>query len=155
MDLASAEAVERSAEVVDTVDVLIGLIREGDGVAGHALRADCIAVELIRGARDAISAGPDLTLADVESQGLKEGAWLQHNYVGTEHLLLALCCLKEGKAARLLTSLGKPPVQLCSFVLEILGHEDEWERWLLEHRDLVGPCELPLRSICFLDRPEN
>jgi ATP-dependent Clp protease ATP-binding subunit ClpC len=155
IDLATAEATRRGVEVVDSVDVLIGLIREGDGIAGHVLRADSITIELVLGARDSVSAGSDITLADVESQALKEATWLRHNYVGTEHLLLTLCCLKEGKAVQLLTHLNKRPVQLCSFVLEILGHHEEWERWLLDHRHLVGCCDLPLRSICFLDHLEN
>jgi ATP-dependent Clp protease ATP-binding subunit ClpC len=152
MDLASAEARRRGTDVVDTGDVLVGLIREGNGIAGHVLSDDSVTVELVVGARGAVSAGSDVTLAGIESQGLLEAAWLRHDYVGTEHLLLALCCLKAGKAAQLLTNLGKRPVELCSFVLEILGHHEEWERWLLDHRDLVGPCDRPIRSYCLLHR---
>jgi ATP-dependent Clp protease ATP-binding subunit ClpC len=148
MDLASAETAQRGADVVDTVDILVGLIREGDGIAAHVLRAVSVTVEQIYGPRDSVSAAPDVTLADVESQALKETAWFRHGYVGTEHLLLALCCLKEGKAARILAGLGQPPVQLCSFILEILGHNEEWERWLLEHRDRIESRNGPLRSYC-------
>lgn len=146
MDFASEEAARRSAEVIDTVDIVVGLIRDGDGVAAHVLRADSITIELAWGARDLVFAGPDVTMMDVESQAAKQAAWLGHCYVGTEHLLLALCCLRTGKAAQLFASLGKSPVQLCSFDLEILGHHEEWDRWLLDHRDLVGPCDVPIQS---------
>jgi hypothetical protein len=50
-----------------------------------------------------------------------------------EHLLLAVCCLSNSRGARLLGELGKQPLQLCLFVLEILGRRDEWERWLAGH----------------------
>ncbi len=52
-------------------------------------------------------------------------------------MLLGICCLKDSKAAQLLERLGKHPVQLCHFVVEILGHGDEWDRWLTDHPELT------------------
>jgi hypothetical protein len=53
--------------------------------------------------------------------------------VGTEHLLLGVCSLTDCKAVRLLSGIGKPPVELCQEVLELLGHGNEWNRWIAEH----------------------
>ena len=137
IELASAEAAQRGDDLVDTVDILVGMLREGNGIAGHVLARDSVDVDLVLGVRDSVCTDPDASLADVESRSLIEAAWLNHGYVGTEHLLLALCCLNKSRGARLLAGLGKPPVQICSFVLDILGRTDEWERWLVDHSDVA------------------
>jgi ATP-dependent Clp protease ATP-binding subunit ClpC len=132
--LATAEAVLRGESVADTVDLLVGMLREGKGIAGHVLAFfSGVELDLILGARDSVRGVPDVSLADVESRCLIEAAWLHHNYVGTEHLLLAVCCLDKSRGARLLATLGKHPVQVCSYVFDILGTSDDWERWLVDH----------------------
>jgi ATP-dependent Clp protease ATP-binding subunit ClpC len=137
IDLASAEAAQRGDDLVDTVDILVGMLREGNGIAGHVLAHDSVDVDLVLGTRDSVCADPDASLADVDSRSLIEAARLNHGYVGTEHLLLALCCLNKSRGARLLAGLGKPPVQICSFALDILGRTDEWERWLVDHPEVA------------------
>lgn len=137
IDLASAEAAHRGDDLVDTVDILVGMLREGNGIAGHALAQDSIEVDLVLGARDSVCADPDADLADIESRSLIEASWFNHRYVGTEHLLLALCCLTKSRGSRLLAGLGKRPVQICAFVIDILGYTDEWERWLVDHPDVA------------------
>jgi ATP-dependent Clp protease ATP-binding subunit ClpC len=132
--LATAEAARRGESVADTVDLLVGMLRERKGVAGHVLAFFCsVELDLVLGARESVCADPDVSLAEVESRCRIEAAWLDHNYVGTEHLLLAVCCLDKSRGARLLTGLGQHPVQVCSYVLEILGTSDDWERWLVDH----------------------
>jgi hypothetical protein len=136
MYLASAEAARRGEDSPDTVDMLVGMLREADGIAGRVLAYDSVEVDLVLGARDSVCGEPDVSLADVESRSLIEAAWLHHSYAGTEHLLLAVCCL------------NKHPVQICWFVLQILGHFDEWERWLAEHPDVArGHNTTALRSM--------
>jgi hypothetical protein len=136
IDLASAEAAQRGDDSVDTVDILVGMLREGNGIAGYVLsHFDSIDVDLVLGARDSVCGDPDVTLPNVESRSRMEAAWFDHRYPGTEHLLLALCCLNKSRGARLLAGLGKHPVQICSFVVDILGHTDRWERWLVDHPD--------------------
>jgi hypothetical protein len=148
MYLASAEAARRGEDSPDTVDMLVGMLREADGIAGHVLAHDSVEVDLVLGARDSVCGEPDVSLADVESRSLIEAAWLHHRYVGTEHLLLAVCCLNKSRGARLIAGLGKHPVQICWFVLQILGHFDEWERWLAEHPDVArGHNTTALRSM--------
>ncbi len=149
MYLASAEAARRGEDSPDTVDMLVGMLREADGIAWRVLAHDSVEVDLVLGARDSVCGEPDVSLADVESRSLIEVAWLNHGYVGTEHLLLAVCCLNKSRGARLLVGLGKQPLQLCSFVLEILGHQDEWRRWLAEHPEMArGHDTTALRGLC-------
>lgn len=62
------------------------------------------------------------------SRCLVEAEWFNHHYVGTEHLLLGVCCLTCCKAAKLLTDIGKPPIELCQLVVEVVGHGHEWGR---------------------------
>jgi ATP-dependent Clp protease ATP-binding subunit ClpC len=138
MDLASAEAGRRGDNSVDTVDVLVGMLREGkESIAWHVLVFQCpvpVDVNLVLDARPAVCDVADVSLTELVSQSLLEAKWLNHNYVGTEHLLLAICALVRSRAARLLTASGNRPVQVCSYVLDILGHFD-LERWLADHPD--------------------
>ncbi len=138
MSLASAEAARRGDDSVDTVDVLVGMLREGKkSIAWHVLSHHCsvpVDVDHVLAARQAVCAISDVPLAEFVSQSHLEVKWLGHSYVGTEHLLLAVCALVRSRAARLLTASGNPPVQVCSHVLDILGHF-ELERWLVDHPD--------------------
>jgi ATP-dependent Clp protease ATP-binding subunit ClpC len=132
--LATAEAARRGESVADTVDLLVGMLREEKGIAGHVLASfSSVELDLVLGARESVGADPDVSLADVESRCMFEVAWLHHHYAGTEHLLLAVCCLDKSRGARLLAGLGTHPVQVCSYVFDILGTSDDWERWLVDH----------------------
>src|ERR1700734_3071395 len=91
MDLASAEAARRDDNSVDTVDVLVGMLREGKkSVAGNVLSFHCsvpVDVDLVLAARPAVCDVADVSLTELVSQSMLEAKWLNHNYVGTEHLL--------------------------------------------------------------------
>jgi len=141
MNLAAAEAARRGDESVDTVDVLVGMLREGkESVAWHVLSYHCsvsVDVDLVLAGRQAVCDVPDIALAEFVSQSLLEAKWLDHHYVGTEHLLLAACALVRSRAARLLAASGNGPAQICSHVLDIVGRarDHELERWLVDHPD--------------------
>ena len=134
---ASAEAERLGHASTDTAHLLLGMIREGKGIAGVALAQHDIDADSVIQVYDSVSGGSDVTFAEVESRSLLEAQWFGHHYPGTEHLLLAICCLTNSRAARLLEIVGKHPVQFCHFVVEILGHHDEWDRWLTEHPDVA------------------
>jgi ATP-dependent Clp protease ATP-binding subunit ClpC len=141
MNLASAEAARRGDDSIDTVDVLVGMLREGkESVAWHVLSFHCsvpVDVDLVLAARQAVCDLPDVAFEELISQSLLEAKWLDHRYVGTEHLLLAVCALVRSRAARLLADSGNGPVQVCSHILDIVGRarDDELERWLVDHPD--------------------
>ncbi len=78
------------------------------------------------------STDPDVTLPEVESRCLFEAEWLTHNYIGTEHLILAVCSFSDCRAASVLADIGTPPQEVCRDVLHLLGHEQSCEQWLAE-----------------------
>jgi PII-like signaling protein len=124
---------------VDSVDVLQAMIRETGGVAGRVLadlHIDVATVE--RCLRDEVSRDEpsDSFLHSLETKSLVEAKWLDHHYVGTEHLLLALCEIRPSAATDILMRLGVQPRDICLQVLEILGHHDDWQRWLADHPDM-------------------
>lgn len=137
LNLAAAEAARRGDDAVDTVHVLFGMIREGRGIAGVALREYDLDADKVARAYDGLRGEPDVTLVDLEARCRLEAEWFGHHYCGTEHLLLGVCSLNNSRAARLIESLGVHPVELCHFAVEILGHDDNWERWLSDHADLA------------------
>ncbi len=59
---------------------------------------------------------------------IQEAALLDHNYVGTEHLLLGLVREEEGIAAQVLMNLGLTLVVVRDEVLNLLGHGLTWPR---------------------------
>src|SRR5437763_6691573 len=99
MQLANQEAQRFNHEYIGTEHILLGLIKEGQGVAGHVLKNFAIDLDTVRQEVEKIvRPGPDLvTLGKLPqtprarsaiNYAIEEARNLNHNYVGTEHLLL-------------------------------------------------------------------
>jgi ATP-dependent Clp protease ATP-binding subunit ClpC len=127
VDFAMKEAAEMGDVTVDTVHLLVGMLREGSGVAGSVLNGLEVDIDSVLAAYKSIDDELDTALPEVESRCMAEAKWLGHNYVGTEHLLLGVCGLSDCKAVRLLSAIGKPPAKLCKEVLELADHPDMTE----------------------------
>lgn len=136
VQLASEEMTQSRHDELDTVHLLLGMLREREGIAGLALTEYCVELQSVRKEHSFVRDELDVSMDAVEAKCLEEAAWLGHQYPGTEHLLLAICCLSSSRASRLLLRLGHHPVQFCSFVLEVLGHGEHWEKWLRDHDGL-------------------
>jgi ATP-dependent Clp protease ATP-binding subunit ClpC len=116
---------------IGTEHVLLGLINEGEGVAARALEAMSISfdsarqrVEEIIGRGQAAPTGhiPFTPRAKkVVELSLREALQLGHNYVGTEHALLALVREGEGVGAQVLQELGASLQQVRTTVLQLLA----------------------------------
>src|SRR5215813_12291606 len=117
MQLANQEAQRFNHEYVGTEHVLLGLIKEGIGVAATVLRYMDVDLRKIRNEIEKIvQAGPEMVTMGklpqtprakkVIEYAIEEARNLNHNYVGTEHLLLGLLREQEGVAAQVLMSLG-------------------------------------------------
>jgi hypothetical protein len=124
---------------IDSVDVLLAMLCEVEGVAKQALTnmgADCELVE--RSLREEVSRDERSStyLPMLESKSVAESKWLGHESIGTEHLLLGLCQIRPSAATDILMRLGAQPRDICKEVLQILGHEDDWQRWLADHPDM-------------------
>ncbi|HEU5157857.1 MAG TPA: Clp protease N-terminal domain-containing protein [Streptosporangiaceae bacterium] len=134
VDLAKEEAVALGHGYVGTEHLLLGLIREGEGIAAQALTrldvdADAVRHEIEtivgRGA-EPIEGTPPFTprAKRVLHLSEREARRLSHGYIGTEHLLLALVREGEGPAAQILVKLGVDFAGLVDEVMRIMrgGH---------------------------------
>ncbi len=135
MQLANQEAQRFNHEYIGTEHVLLGLVKEGSGVAANVLKNLDIDLRKIRLEVEKIvqhgSGGEQLTLGrlphtprakKVIEYSIEEARNLSHNYVGTEHLLLGLLREQEGVAAQVLMNLGLKLEDVREEVLNLLGH---------------------------------
>ncbi|MBT8478315.1 MAG: ATP-dependent Clp protease ATP-binding subunit [Gemmatimonadetes bacterium] len=132
--MAREEAVRLQHDYVGTEHILLGLIREGDGVAAEVLRslaADLdellrLVEENVRPGKASASIGelPYTTRAKkVLEYAMAEARELNHSYVGTEHLLLGLLREEKGLAAKVLGELGIGLEEARAEMLKLLGSE--------------------------------
>jgi len=135
--MAREEAARLHHEYVGTEHLLLGLVREGEGVAATVLQN--LGVELgdiqhkieetVKKAKAGQTAGPDLPYTSPAKKVLElamaEARYLNHQYVGTEHLLLGLIREEHGAAAQVITSFGITIDAARAGVLEILGSESQ------------------------------
>jgi PII-like signaling protein len=124
---------------VDSIDVLLAMLCEEKGIAEQALSdlgVDCGIVE--RALREEVSRDERTGeyLATLESKSAAEARWLEHDTIGTEHLLLALCQIRPSAASDILMRLGAQPRDICKHVLESTGQSEDWQRWLADHPDM-------------------
>ncbi len=128
--LAQEEARMLHHNHIGTEHILLGLIREGDGVAAKALESLGIGLEAVRQQveeitgqdRQAPSGQIPLTprTKKVLELSLREALQLGHNYVGTEHILLGLIREGEGVAVQVLVKLGADPSRIRQQVIQLL-----------------------------------
>jgi ATP-dependent Clp protease ATP-binding subunit ClpC len=117
MQLANQEAQRFNHEYIGTEHILLGLVKEGSGVPARVFKSLGIDLRRIRLEVDKIvQAKPDTLRAGklpqtpqamkVVANSVEEARNLNHNYVGTEHLLLGLLGEEEGVGAQVLINLG-------------------------------------------------
>ena len=132
--MARDEAIRLQHDYVGTEHILLGLIREGEGVAAAVLTnlsADLDQVherieESVKQGKATIALGelPYTSRAKkVLEFAMAEARELNHSYVGTEHLLLGLLKEEKGIAAQVLNSLGISLEDARSETLKVLGSE--------------------------------
>jgi len=129
---AKEEARRFNHDYIGTEHLLLGLIREGEGVAAAVLQKLGVDLETIRiEVEKLVQPGPQTqVLGDIPftprakkalELAAEEARALGHNYIGTEHLLLGLVREGEGMAYRVLLNLGLDLNRLRSEVMELLG----------------------------------
>ena len=136
MQLANQEAQRFNHEYIGTEHVLLGLVKEGSGVAANVLKRLDVDLRKIRlEVEKIVQSGPDMVTMGklpqtprakkVIEYAMEEARNLNHNYVGTEHLLLGLLREQEGVAAQVLMNLGLKLEDVREEVLNLLGHGGE------------------------------
>jgi ATP-dependent Clp protease ATP-binding subunit ClpC len=131
--MAREEAARLHHEYVGTEHILLGLIREGEGVAATVLQNLNVELdeiqqkieETVKKGKAAQATGPDLPYTSrakkVLELAMSEARELGHSYVGTEHLLLGLLREEKGIAAQVLTDAGVNLEAARAETLRILG----------------------------------
>jgi ATP-dependent Clp protease ATP-binding subunit ClpA len=155
IELAVDEARRLNHHYIGTEHLLLGLVREGEGIAAGALESLGVNLEKVRtqtiqvlsqsGAPHVVSrsrfsqthfiqsvmeVGDEwfdtftVQLSRVLARAEEEAQRFQHNYIGTEHLLLALTRESKGVAAKVLSNLGVELTKVRSNVEFIIGRGD-------------------------------
>ncbi|MFH1641049.1 MAG: ATP-dependent Clp protease ATP-binding subunit [Candidatus Omnitrophota bacterium] len=130
--LAKEEARRFNHDYIGTEHILLGLIREGEGVAANVLQKMGVSLENIRlEIEKLVQPGPatqiigDIPFTPRSKKALElaaeEARSLGHNYIGTEHLLLGLIHEGEGVASQVLLNLGLDLNTVRNEVMELLG----------------------------------
>jgi ATP-dependent Clp protease ATP-binding subunit ClpC len=138
MQLANQEAQRFNHEYIGTEHILLGLVKEGSGVAANVLKNLDVDLRKIRlEVEKLVQSGPEMVTMGklpqtprakkVIEYSMEEARNLNHNYVGTEHILLGLLREQEGVAAQVLMNLGLKLEEVREEVLNLLGHGLEGE----------------------------
>ncbi len=152
LTLAQEEAHRFNHNYIGTEHLLLGLVREGDGVAARVLANMGVqlpkvrsAVEFIIGRGDSMIVGEiGLTprAKKVIELAVDEARRLNHHYIGTEHLLLGLVREGEGIAAGVLESLGvnleKVRQQVLQVVSQNSGYQQKQQQTKTPYMDALG-----------------
>ena len=132
MALANQEAQRFNHEYIGTEHILLGLVKEGSGVGATVLKNLDVDIKKLRlEVEKHVKSGPDIVTMGklpqtprakkVIEYAIEEARALNHNYVGTEHILLGLLRETEGIAAQILMDLGLKLEDVRQEVLNLLG----------------------------------
>jgi ATP-dependent Clp protease ATP-binding subunit ClpA len=132
MQLANQEAQRFNHEYIGTEHILLGLVKEGSGVAANVLKNLDVDLRKIRlEVEKIVQSGPDMVTMGklpqtprakkVIEYSMEEARNLNHNYVGTEHILLGLLREQEVVAAQVLMNLGLKLEDVREETLNLLG----------------------------------
>ncbi|MEQ8844274.1 MAG: ATP-dependent Clp protease ATP-binding subunit [Phycisphaerales bacterium] len=136
MGLANQEAQRLNHEYIGTEHILLGLVKEGSGVGANVLKNLDVDLRKVRlEVEKLVKAGPEMVTMGklpqtprakkVIEYAIEEARSLNHNYVGTEHLLLGLLREQDGVAAQVLRNLGLKLDEVREEVLNLLGASGE------------------------------
>ena len=135
LHLAQEEAQRLHHNYIGTEHLLLGLVREGEGVAGKVLTSLGVDLEKVRKAvEDIIGRGDRIVFGEIGltprakkviELAVDEARRLNHDYIGTEHLLLGLLREGEGIGARVLESFGLSLQEVRTKTIQVLNEQSK------------------------------
>jgi ATP-dependent Clp protease ATP-binding subunit ClpC len=153
LSLAQEEAQRFNHNYIGTEHLLLGLVREGEGVAAQVLSSLGVELNKVRSAVEfIIGRGDRIVLGEIGltprakkviELAVDEARRLNHHYIGTEHLLLGLVREGEGIAAGVLESLGVNLEKVRSTTIQILAQKTEGGPRGSERSDRPGSTKTP------------
>jgi ATP-dependent Clp protease ATP-binding subunit ClpC len=143
LTLASQEAMRLRHDHIGTEHLLLGLVKEGSGLAAIVLHQFNISLPMVREKVEEVTHGPSASPSPgklrqterytrVLGYAIDEAHSLANNYVGTEHLLLGLLREPEGTAAKVLAGMNLKLDDVRKAVLGVLGPSPLSKATLLE-----------------------
>ncbi len=133
INFSQESAVSLGHSYVGTEHLLLGLIREGTGVAARVLQGQGVTEDkIVKEIEELIGRGDNSGKSALDftprtkrvlELGLMEARRLGHNYIGTEHLLLGIMREGESVAVRILIDLGVDPQKLLNDILKMLTED--------------------------------
>jgi ATP-dependent Clp protease ATP-binding subunit ClpA len=154
--LAQEEARVLNHNYIGTEHILLGLLREGEGVAAKALESLGLHLEAVRHqVEEIIGKGQQVPSGHIPftprakkvlELSLREALQLGHDYIGTEHILLGLLSEGEGVAAQVLVRLGADLKRVRQQVIQVL-HSGQGEAAGAGPRRVMATRELWLTEI--------
>ena len=148
MALANQEAQRFNHEYIGTEHILLGLVKEASGVGANVLKNLGIDLRKVRlEVEKLVKSGPEMVTMGklpqtprakkVLEYAIEEARNLNHNYVGTDHLLLGLLREQDGVAAQVLVNLGLKLEDVREEVLNLLGAGGENEEESPDRKSVV------------------
>lgn len=134
---AQEEAIALKHSNIGTEHILLGLVKEEEGIAAKVLQSFDITEEQIRdGVFKLITEGTEMPTSlhytprakRVIELSMDEARKLHHNFVGTEHILLGLIRESEGVASRVLAAAGLNITRARAAVIRMLGNPESYKR---------------------------
>lgn len=136
MEIANLEAQRYNHEYVGSEHMLLGMIKEGSGVACHVLRHFGMDLQILRTEIERVSSpGPETAILaehplvprvkNIINYAFEESRKLGHRYVGTEHLLLGLLREPDCLGAQVIKCLGTELDDMRQYILDLLGKPKE------------------------------
>ncbi len=154
--LAQEEARRLNHDYIGTEHLLLGMIREGDGIAARVLanlgvqlrEARAAIAGIVEPGKGIVSDNPGLTLRakKVIELSMDEARRLNNHYIGTEHLLLGLVREGEGVAAIALEKMGVSLEQVRDQVMQVVSRSHSYEASLQQSSDPAKPVTVPAMS---------
>ena len=133
--LAQEEAQRFQHNYIGTEHLLLGLVRESEGVAGKVLTSLGVDLEKVRKAvEDIIGRGDRIVHGEIGltprakkviELAVDEARLLDHHYIGTEHMLLGLIREGEGIGARVLESFGLSLQEVREKTIQVLNEQSK------------------------------
>ena len=158
LSLAQEEAQRFQHNYIGTEHLLLGLVREGEGVAAKVLTNLGVQLSTVRNAVEfIIGRGDRIVLGEIGltprakkviELAVDEARRLNHHYIGTEHLLLGLVREGEGIAAGVLESLGVNLEKVRTQTIQVLSMSGAGIAWQADTQDIevTGPEVSPLQD---------
>jgi ATP-dependent Clp protease ATP-binding subunit ClpC len=158
--LAQDEARTLKHNYIGTEHILLGLLREEEGLAARVLDSLDITVEEVRAqVARIVGQGDEVTTGQIPftprakkvlELALREALSLGHNYIGTEHILLGLVRENEGVAARILLDFDADAEKIRNEIIRMLSGSagerapHKGEAWITVY---CPSCHTPVESI--------